>query len=373
MLFIVHNPKNVAFAHPRCHFETASPATNRLLPTAHSAMIRVTEINSPKELADLRAVWNDLFAATPGASFFQSHTWLETYWQFYGYGVNTHQNDSTSSEATDPQDHPHGTSSSSVHPDRLRILLIEADREPIGILPLVVSTEIYRVGPMRVLGYPLAGWGSFYGPIGPHPAATLLAGLKHIRSTPRDWDLLDLRWVDATEVDRGSTPQALQSAGFNFQSQIWHHSAQVELHNGWDTYWATRKPTWRSNVRRCERLLNRRGTLKYLRYRPGGAEHNDDNPRWDLYDTCVELAQRSWQGDSTTGTTLSHPAVRQYLRAAHQSAVTAGAVDINLLFLDNQPVAFSYNYHNRGVVDGLRNGYDPTAVRDGPAPSSWPK
>jgi CelD/BcsL family acetyltransferase involved in cellulose biosynthesis len=328
-------------------------------------MIRVTEINSPKELANLRAVWNDLFAATAGATFFQSHTWLETYWQYYGYSVNARNNDSTLSEATDPKNEPRESPSPSVRPNRLRVLLVEVDGEPIGILPLVVSTETYRVGPMRVLGYPLAGWGSFYGPIGPHPAATLLAGLQHIRATPRDWDLLDLRWIDGGEIDHGHTPQALQSAGFNFQSQIWHHSAQVELHSGWDNYWASRKPTWRSNVRRCERLLNRCGTLKYLRYRPRGASQGDDNPRWDLYDTCVELARRSWQGDSTTGTTLSHPAVRQYLRASHQSAVTAGAVDINLLLLDDRPIAFTYNYHDRGLVDGLRNGYDPAAVHEG--------
>ena len=42
------------------------------------------------------------------------------------------------------------------------------------------------VGPLRVLGYPLAGWGSFYGPIGPNPADTLKAGLRHIHETQRE-------------------------------------------------------------------------------------------------------------------------------------------------------------------------------------------
>ncbi|HTQ40852.1 MAG TPA: GNAT family N-acetyltransferase [Pirellulales bacterium] len=317
-------------------------------------MLHVREINSPQQLADLRTVWRDLLASTAGATFFQSLDWLETYWQFYGYGIAD-----TSEKLSD------GGAHTSVRPERLRVLLVEADREPIGILPLVVTTEPYRVGPMRVLGYPLAGWGSFYGPIGPHPAATLRAGLQHIRHTARDWDLLDLRWVDADEVDEGQTPQAMQVAGFKFESQVWHFSAQIELQDGWEKYWAGRKSIWRSNLRRCERLLTERGKLEYLRYRPLGEAHGDGDPRWDLYDTCVELARRSWQADSNSGTTLSHDSVREYLRATHESAARAGAVDVNLLLLDGEAVAFAYNYRFRNWVYGVRNGYDPAAVQEG--------
>ncbi|HZZ29982.1 MAG TPA: GNAT family N-acetyltransferase [Pirellulales bacterium] len=314
-------------------------------------MFNVTELNSLSELSGLQTVWGDLLAATPGATFFQSLPWLQTYWQFYGDGVSALSH--AANENTAP-----------VRPERLRVLVVEANRELVGILPLVMTTEPYRVGPVRVLGYPLAGWGSFYGPIGPHPAATLQAGLQHIRRTDRDWDLLDLRWVDA-EIDSNNTPQAMQAAGFGFDRQVWHQSAQVDLTPGWENYWGTRKSTWRSNVRRCERLLLKRGKLEYFRYRPLGEAHADGDPRWDLYDTCVQLAERSWQGDSSTGTTLSHDSVRSYLRAAHESAARAGAVDMNLLLLRDKPVAFSYNYHYRGWVYGVRNGYDPMAVQEG--------
>ncbi len=151
----------------------------------------------------------------------------------------------------------------------------------------------------------------------------------------------------------------------NFETGVWHQSAQVELGDGWEEYWGSRKSTWRSNVRRCEKLLQQQGTLEYRRWRPGGETQGDADPRWDLYDTCVELAQRSWQGSSTSGTTLSHPTVRDYLCATHEIATNAGAADINLLLLGGRPVAFSYNYCWRGWVYGIRNGYDPAAVQDG--------
>ena len=95
------------------------------------------------------------------------------------------------------------------------------------------------------------------------------------------------------------------------------------------------------------------------------AAAGDDDPRWDLYDACVRLAERSWQGSSTTGTTLSHAAVQDYLRAAHATATAAGAVDLNLLFLNDRPVAFAYNYHYLGWVYGVRSGFDSSAAQDG--------
>ena len=96
-----------------------------------------------------------------------------------------------------------------------------------------------------------------------------------------------------------------------------------------------------------------------------GRPHDDGSPRWDLYDACEEIARRSWQGAATDGTTLSHDAVRGFLREAHEAAAAAGAVDLNLLLIDGVPTAFLYNYHYRGYVNGLRRGYDAQRSRDG--------
>ena len=35
------------------------------------------------------------------------------------------------------------------------------------------------------------------------------------------------------------------------------------------------------------------------------------------------------------------------------------ALDLNLLYVNNRPVAFAYGYHQGGHVFGLRVGYDP--------------
>ncbi len=87
-----------------------------------------------------------------------------------------------------------------------------------------------------------------------------------------------------------------------------------------------------------------------------GAGQGD--PRWELYETCERLAATSWQGESETGTTLSHAAIRPFLRACHARAAEAVALDLNLLYVGQRAVAFNYAYHLRGHVYGLRTGYE---------------
>jgi CelD/BcsL family acetyltransferase involved in cellulose biosynthesis len=171
--------------------------------------------------------------------------------------------------------------------------------------------------------------------------------------------LLEFRWVDRDGCDHHRTLSAMQRAGFAAQEQAWDRAAVVDMQGTWDEYFAGRKRKWRQNVRRLDRRLQKHGDVTYLRYRPDGTIGGEDDPRWDLYDTCVRLAECSWQGASRDGTTLCHPGVRDYLRDAHAAAARTGSLDLNLLLLGGQPVAFHYNYYYRGKVYGLRKGFDP--------------
>lgn len=298
-------------------------------------MIHVHEIRDFADLAGLRLLWQSLLAQTRRATFFQSLDWLEPYWRHFG----------------DDQ--------------RLRVLVVGAGDETLGIVPLVVRTAMTKVGRLRVLTYPLDDWGMFYGPIGPQPAATLAAAMQYLRSRPRDWDLLDLRWVDRDGSDHGRAQNAMRHAGWQPLEQTGAQGAAIDLSGSWPAYWSARGHHWRNNVGRSEKKLAAEGEVSYVRYRPEGAACGDDDPRWDLYEACEAIACDSWQGASQTGTTLSHASVQSYLRDAHERAVHAGAADVNLLYLSGRPVAFIYNYHYRGRLYGLRMGFDAAATKAG--------
>ena len=292
-------------------------------------MIHVEEISQIEQLDGYRLLWSAMWRQTPGATFFQSPDWLEVYWRHFSAD------------------------------QRLRVLVVHSDSRPVGILPLVVRRESTRVGSVRVLTYPLHDWGTFYGPIGPNATATLAAGLRHIHRTPRDWDMLDLRWIDLAGCDRGRTEGAMQRAGLSCRVQAWDRAPRVELDGVWDDYWNGRDKKWRHNVERLGRRLAQQGELTLLRYRPAAAADGDGDPRWDLYEQCLEIARKSWQGSSTNGTTLSHESVAAYLRDTHAAAARSGSLDLNLLLLGGVPLAFAYNYCCQGQVYALRTGFDP--------------
>jgi CelD/BcsL family acetyltransferase involved in cellulose biosynthesis len=276
-----------------------------------------------------------LLSQTDGASFFQSPEWFEVYWRHFG----TEQ--------------------------KLRLLIAMDAGRPVGIVPLVVYVEPTHVGRIRVLTFPLHDWGSFYGPIGPEPERTLMAGLEHIRKTSRDWDILELRWQGGPGTDPSQIHHAMQNAGFQSYPTVWDRASLVDLTGDWDSYWAARGGPWLRRFRHADRKLSQQGEVTYLRYRPLGQSHDDGLPRWDLYDACEEIARRSWQGSATDGTTLSHETVRNFLRETHEVAAAAGAVDLNLLLIHDEPTAFVYGYHYRGYVYGMRRGYDAERARDG--------
>jgi hypothetical protein len=108
------------------------------------------------------------------------------------------------------------------------------------------------------------------------------------------------------------------------------------------------------------------GRVKFVRYRPGGSAEGDCDPRFDLFDDAVSVATASWQAGSNNGTTLCHDGIRNFLRDVHRAAARVGCLDINLLYVDDQPVAFAYNYHYNGRVEGLRMGFDPAYAAGSP-------
>ena len=315
--------------------ESSGQAYTRTERELEDSLVSVREINDLTALAPYAANWNGLLRETPGASYFHSYDWFASFWRHC---------------AGDQQ---------------MRVLLVLADGRLVGVVPLITTRVPTRVGRLRSLTYPLHAWGSFYGPIGAPSRFVLRHALRHVLASPRDWDLLDLPWVDREGGDQFATAGALQDLGLAYRTSPWLQSAQVELSGGWQQHWAGRTTHFRTNLRRDERRLRERGEISYVRHRPMGGAARDDDPRWDLYDACERIAAQSWQGSSTTGTTMSHEAVRGYLRAAHAAAAAFGGVDINLLLLNGQPAAFAYNYQYAGYVYGLRAGFDPDVCPSG--------
>jgi CelD/BcsL family acetyltransferase involved in cellulose biosynthesis len=298
-------------------------------------MIEVQEINNIEELAGYRLAWNSWLANSPRASFVNTFDWLENYWQHFGEN------------------------------QQLRALVVRSAGTPIGVLPLCVRRERYGVGSVRVLTYPLGGWGNWYGPIGSDPAATMLAAMQYLRNGRQGWDLIDLPATTTPSRDNGRVGRSMRVVGLLSRQTAWESSLLVRFDGTWNNYLGGRTRKVRHEMRRVSRRVFESGDVEIIRHRPLPAREGDGDPRWDLFAMCQQVALASWQATAVHGNTLTHEPVRNFLRDAHAIAARNGMVDLNLLLVDGRPAAFTYNYQFHGRLTAVRVGYDAAVGRSG--------
>lgn len=270
-------------------------------------MIAVSEYNDISRLDPLRRLWRSLWERTRERSFFQSLEWLEGYWRHFG------------SDAT------------------LRVLMVSVGGRPIGIVPLVVKTTTTPLGTVRVLTDPLEDWGTFFRPVGPHPAATLKAAFDHLRKSPRDWDVINLRHVDADGADNGRTRNALQSGGMTVQTSIERTLPAITV----EQY----------VMSGSERLLDQPGRLAFRRYRPSMRSFRNDRHGWAMLDDFTQLSSAAVDARSAFGVERHLVVHFDCLRDVHEAALEAGVVDLSLIYRDGDPVAGVYGYQCDGLVE----------------------
>lgn len=290
-------------------------------------MITVVELNQIEAINAIRDDWHALLAESSRASFFHTPEWLEAYWKFF---------------SADQQ---------------LKILVVRSEeqtreKQTIGIVPLLVRTVPSIVGQIRLLTS-FDDWGDFNKPIGNDQPTIIQAACEYLKNSPRNWDIFEPRWVDDAGLQYGEVFSAMKKGGGLPYVSEWSSAAMVDLSGTIEEYWNGWSSKNRSEQRRNERRLAQRGDIKYLRHRP----KPEGDPRWDLFEDCKQIAKESWQAESKTGTTLSHESVQNFMRYVHEMATHLGRLDLNLLYQDEKPIAFSYGYHFRGYVDGLKTGY----------------
>jgi CelD/BcsL family acetyltransferase involved in cellulose biosynthesis len=297
--------------------------------------MHVVEYHSLEAAGELREAWNALLAVTPDASFCQSWDWISVHGE-----------------------HVAGT-------QRPLILSVVEAGEVIGILPLAVVLERRKLGLLRVLKLAGDSWVSFSGPVSRDPQQMLSICFEHLKRRVRNYDLLELSELRIAPM-RDASPSKLPV-------EPRQPVALIDLVGDWESYrkgCQAKSNRWR-NIERCERRLAQQGTIEYVRHRPRGTAHGDDDPRWDLFEACQSVAQLSWQSGLTDGNTLSHDSVREFLKKSHQTAARCGALDMNVLLFDGRPLAFLYGYHYRGYLDLIRAGFHPDFAKLAPGNALW--
>lgn len=277
-------------------------------------MIAVAEITSVEQLAEYRVLWRMLHAKTPNGSFFQTRECLEACLRSAPAG------------------------------QRLKTLVVCVGTNPVGIVPLVIRPLTTRLGTLNVLTSPTCAADAVCGPIGPNPTATIVGALKHLATTPRDWDVLDLRGMNETGCDRGRTENAFRLAQFPFRRRTWTTSALVDL----SQVDIPAEYQFRRQLQQLEREFWKHGTWEHLQETPAAS-------------SPAELFTPLWELLATSAADAGHPLPSQ-LRDMAWAAACLDSLNIQILKQNGRVVGSLLSVRGNNRVDILDARYTTPAA-----------
>lgn len=133
----------------------------------------------------------------------------------------------------------------------------------------------------------------------------------------------------------------------------------VDILHDWDRYQQSWSGNHRSAVRRSYKKLCQAGEVRTERF------SSFDDPLEELLLTAFEIEDRSWKGKAGTSV-LRSPGILDYMVDEAKQTARSGHLDLWLLYLDDQPVAFEYCHLAKGVCFSHKIGYDQAYARFGP-------
>lgn len=315
----------------------------------------VHEVVDATRPSQLRHVWHSLWSRTPRATFRQTPEFLEA-------SLLLLNSDRNPLSQLDPQaiaewqgPNSAGLNTSKLSAERWRFLIVSAWQRPIGIMPLRERLVRRALGTFRVLSVPQSPWGSLPGPVGPHPATTLAAAVRHLAHEDNSWDILELPEVVADGVEPNRIPQAFESSGRAVFQRPSRELLGLELPATFSQFWANRDSAARQFWRELEAQRSRRSDEKFIRFRPDGAGSGDTLRDWKLLNQLERIVRL--QANTSHGS-LSQK-MFECLRETHPLAVDVGAADVSVLFQDSRLAAFAYNFQCRTRVETVLLLADP--------------
>jgi CelD/BcsL family acetyltransferase involved in cellulose biosynthesis len=283
--------------------------------------ISVETVSDYRAFLELEPVWNEVAEAAGLDHPFLEHAWVRTWWESFGAGST------------------------------LRILVVKAGDQTIGIAPLILT-------PVRMWGIKVRRLGFFYNAhvpradflIAERPEEAYRAIWSHL-SRSADWDLLQL-----CQLPEGSpTLEAIPGLAIEGGCQIvtWPSGASpyVPLRASWDRYFDSLAGKHRSNLRNRFKRLQAIGPVDVETITSG-------KKLTAALEAGLELEAAAWKGKARTAI-ASDPEVSKFYSTLARCAVERGWMRLHFLWAGPQRVAFDYSLSYKNRIHLLKLGYDP--------------
>ncbi len=286
-------------------------------------MLSTTVIDSEQGFAALRGEWDELLQASASDNFFLTWEWLHTWWQHLG------------------------------EDRRLHIVTVREEGRLVALAPLALRPRRWlRLMPFRTLEF--LGRGN--------------AGSDYLSMIVRKgWEDSALGVLLNCLAGRGlalefshvdSRDALIHAAAADLEARGWHgYRSTIEVcphitleGHTWDSYLAALGRTHRTNFKRKLKKLQQLYTLRI-------EEANTDTERRAALDILVNLhlKRRREVGGSDA---LHRRELLNFHEELTASALRSGRLRLQVMWLDDAPVAAMYGFEYGGVFNFYQSGFD---------------
>ncbi len=282
--------------------------------------LTVETINSIYRLEELRNEWNSLFSRSLSKHIAVTHEFISTWWRAFG------------------------------QKKKLRIVAVRRDGKLTCIAPLVESTA-------RVFGLSIRQIRTFYKYYEPvcdfmlaEDAAQAVGPLwKHLRSNPKARDVVELSSVPTLSQTSGQLENVARRDGFLLSIREGDPCPFVDTSGTWESYLASKGAGRRSNWNRLEKKAAQKGGVSVLSITTA-----DDLDHYLALGFDIEAS--GWKGRTGTAI-LSDPQTHSFYVSLAKQAARKGWLALHFLILDDEPIAFLYNFRFGGIEYHHKMGY----------------
>lgn len=282
--------------------------------------LRIRRIATADEFAGLARPWAELARASGQTSPFLSHDWFSCCWH-----------------AQAPGRQP-------------EIVVLEEDRHPAAVLPLVRwKTRRYGL-PVRVLGFldsPDTPMADVLTAI--EPGGAVGAFLDHLAARS-DWDLACLEKLPATSATV-KTLEDLLPGRMAWRRGEPTRSPYLAISGSWEAFFRGKTQRFRKTCRNLDNRLQRAGTVSVEEHRAVAC----DGP---VFTELMDVSRQSWKGPRGLAMATMHGMPR-FFEDLTRRASANGWLHVWILRLDGRAVATEYQIGADGVRHALRADFVP--------------
>lgn len=285
-------------------------------------LLKIRIVDTETDLIALETEWNDLLERSSNATIYTTFEWVREAWNICQTGAKPF------------------------------ILKFYDGVTLVGIIPLRIKTS--RLG-IKVLQHISMGL--------PHLSiADMLDTLSatgyeemviqsfaiFVKKQKHRWDTIDWQEVPSTSSTSSVLLPAIQGVGLKYVETVQNETFLIKLPATWDEFLSQLSTEMRNTIKRK--------TRKILR---------EQNASFERISTCEEVDQvllimrdfidKRWE---ESGKDIQNHEVFDFGRKLAPALLKRGWLDLNVIKVDNRPIAINWNFRFRGMVYYFRTAFD---------------